>query len=94
MKLTTILIGLFGVIIGGTILANNNLTSVETYEKQISATTTIEVFPEWAEDTDAVEAAKAVIRKKELEAELEEVNSGIESLEVRKAELEKELGTY
>ena len=54
----------------------------------------VEVTPEWAEDTDAVEAAKAVIRRKEWEAELNTVQSEIEALEARETELEKELGTY
>lgn len=66
---------------------------------------TVEVHPDWAQDEDAVQAAKDVIRKKELEAELSQ-------LQVEKAEenerhrqetdrldaeielREKELGTF
>lgn len=91
MKATIMFLGLIGVIIGGTVLANNKLAGETTYQREAPATTTIEVLPEWAENEEAVEAAKAVIRKQELEAELKEVNSGISSLEDRKAEIEKEL---
>ncbi len=54
----------------------------------------VEVTPEWASDQEAVEAAQAVIRRKELEGELETLNSEIGSLEERRTEIEKELGTY
>jgi hypothetical protein len=53
-----------------------------------------EVHPDWATDNDAVEAAKAVIQKKEWEAELNVVQREIEALTARETELEKNLGTY
>lgn len=59
----------------------------------IMATSTPEL-PDWASDEDAVVAAKDVIRKKELEARLVELNSGIDSLLEEKKEVEKELGTF
>lgn len=60
------------------------------------ATSTIERVetPDWAEDEDAVEAAKAVVRRKELEAELETLEVELESVETRITEIEKELGQY
>lgn len=66
---------------------------------------TVEVTPEWATDEDAVKAAQDVIRKKELQAELETLEVDFASstatfvaleaaYEAKKTELEKELGTY
>lgn len=54
----------------------------------------VEVTPEWAEDAEAVEAAKSVIQRKEWEIELEGVQAEIEALKVREEQLEKDLGLY
>ena len=70
-----------------------DLGVVETW-KVTHSTSTVEVHPDWATDNDAVEAAKAVIQKKEWEAELNVVQSEIEALRARETELEKNLGTY
>ena len=56
--------------------------------------TIVEVHPDWATDEDAVRAAQDVIQRKEWEAELNAVQSEIEALEGREAELEKNLGAY
>ena len=64
----------------------------ETYSTVVEKE--VEVTPEWAEDAEAVEAAQAVIRRKELEAELELLNSEISTRQERVTEIEKELGTY
>jgi molecular chaperone GrpE (heat shock protein) len=72
------------------------------YEKEVVE---VEVTPDWAKDEDAVKAAQDVIRKKELEAQLESLktdwNSTTANYEAQKKEylakkeaLEKELGTY
>lgn len=64
-----------------------------------------EVLPEWAEDEEAVKAAQDVIRRKELEAELSQLEqtfaSSTERYEAEKAEyqkkkveLEKQIGVY
>lgn len=53
-----------------------------------------EIHPDWAKDEEAVAAAQAVIRKKELQKELESLNAEISVLENKKTEIEKELGTY
>ena len=53
-----------------------------------------EVHPEWAKDEDAIKAAQDVIKKKELEAELLEVQGNIDTLVTRRTELQKELGSY
>lgn len=53
-----------------------------------------EVQPEWATDEDAVKAAQDVVRRKELQAELNTVESEIDALKARQTELTKELGTY
>ena len=53
-----------------------------------------EVTPEWATDQEAVEAAQAVIRRKEVKARLEVLNQEIDEREVEKNELELELGVY
>ncbi len=53
-----------------------------------------EVTPDWASDVEAVEAAKAVIRKKELTAQSEALAGQIEALKAQKTEVDKELGTF
>ena len=54
----------------------------------------IDNTPSWANDPDAVKAAEDVMRKKELQAELEQLESEVKEREVRIAEIEKDLGTY
>lgn len=69
-----------------------------TYEQpivvQTSHSTSTAPLPEWAQDEEAVQAAQDVIKRKEQEAELHDVQSQIDALEAREAELEKELGLY
>ncbi len=60
----------------------------EVVEKVIDNT------PEWAVDEDAVKAAQDVLRRKELESQLESINMEIDTLSSQKTEIEKELGTY
>lgn len=55
---------------------------------------TIEVTPDWATDKDAVKAAEDVIRRKALEAELNEVEANIDVLVTRQTEIKKELSTF
>lgn len=76
-----------GVVIGG-------MTFVPNVQESVKQTVEIEkeVTPEWAQDPDAVKAAQDVIRRKELEAENAEIQKQIEALEIRQAEIEKELG--
>lgn len=75
---------------------------LNTPEKEIVVD---EVLPEWAEDEEAVKAAQDVIRRKELEAELSQLEqtfaSSTERYEAEKAEyqkkkveLEKQIGVY
>lgn len=54
----------------------------------------VEVVPNWAQDEDAVQAAKDVIRRKELEAELLTLQEEVTIRENRIVEIEKELGSY
>ena len=63
------------------------------YERE-EVEVTKEVTPDWASDEEAVKAAQAVIRKKELQAELATINEEIKVKQTRKTEIEKELGTY
>lgn len=53
-----------------------------------------EVTPDWATDEDAVKAAQAVIRKKELEAQETDLVEQITALQNELDEVRKELGTY
>jgi len=52
------------------------------------------VLEKWQTDEDAIKAAQAVIRKKELQAELEQLDAEIKERQAKKVEVEKELGTY
>ena len=93
MKLA--LIAVLGV--GIVLLLSSYVFSNETLVENIKPTVVEvekEVHPDWSTDADAVEAAKAVIRKKEVEARLEVLNNEIEERQTEKIDLEKELGTY
>ena len=81
-------------VLGGVAIYAGNHSATEVYNSSNYSTTTVEVVPEWADDEDAVKAAQAVIRKKELEAELEQLEVENQMLEERITEIEKELGTY
>ena len=87
---------IFGVGVVGLMVAITQLSQPVTYVNEVTdvATTTVEVVPDWASDEDAVVAAQAVIRKKELTAELEQLEVEKRALEERITEVEKELGTY
>lgn len=87
MKALLTLGGLAVLVIGG-------MTFIPSVSETVSNTIEIEkiVTPDWATDEQAVEAAKAVIRRKELTAENEEIQIQIDLLEKRQAEIEKELG--
>lgn len=63
------------------------------YTKEVTEVV-VETEPDWASDEDAKAAAMAVIRKKELEAELEQLESEVQERQARITEIEKELGTY
>ena len=54
----------------------------------------VEVSPDWAQDEDAVDAAKAVLRRKELEAEENRLAAEIEALSTDLKAVQVELGTY
>lgn len=71
-----------------------NETSVMNERGDNVITKEVEVTPDWASDEDAVKAAQDVIRKKELQAELEVLTSEVAEREARITEIEKELGTY
>lgn len=70
---------------GGVIYATND-----------GATTTTEtiVEPDWATDEEAVEAAKAVMRRKELEAEETRLQGQLEALESELEAVQGELADY
>jgi hypothetical protein len=87
MKAIIITILGVGVIIGGIMLRDNSTEFI--LEREIE---TIEVKPDWATDEDAVQAAKDVIRRKELEAERAVIAEEIKQLRAREMEIEKELG--
>jgi pectin methylesterase-like acyl-CoA thioesterase len=77
--------------------------SVEYHREEVIKE--VEVTPVWAQDQDAVKAAQAVIRKKELEAELSVLKDSWASTTAayeaekkayqgEKERIEKELGTF
>lgn len=90
MKLTIAGIVIVGVVLGVTYF----IPSTQTVFNERVVQVPVEVTPDWAEDADAVQAAKDVIRRKELEAELEVLTQEVQERESRIVEIEKELGTY
>lgn len=93
----TILVVLAIAVFGGIAYFGSQANTTEVYNDTATSTNSVvqEVaLPDWADDEEAVQAAKDVIRKKELQAELEAVTVEITDLEERKAAIEKELGLY
>lgn len=93
--------------IGGMILYNNGVfdSAPSLYNKEETPAIEKEVkeTPAWLQDADAVAAAEAVVKRKMLEAEKEQLdsevktlteayNNEVERLEARQLEIEKELG--
>jgi len=91
-RLALALIGIM--IIGALAYAVTQKTEVVEYVKPTVIKEQVEVTPDWAEDEDAVQAAQDVLRKKELEAELESLTVEREAIQERINEVEKQLGTY
>jgi hypothetical protein len=84
-----------GLVVVGVVIFSQLSNVVEvTNERIVEVEKTVEVKPDWAEDADAVKAAQDVIRKKELTAESELLGAQIKDLQAKKAEVDKELGTY
>lgn len=105
MKLYQVIIG--GVL--GLVVLGELLTNIDKQEYTATKTeyveTQVEVTPDWASDEEAVEAAQAVIRRKELEAEQAQLEGELEALKTeyesnvdkKQSELDevlKELGVY
>lgn len=79
-----------GIVILGAVLYDDTQTYIAPEVKE----KVVEVQPEWAKDQDAVEAAQAVIRKKELEEKEAQLVGEITAKQDELDNVRKELGTY
>ena len=85
------------IIILGGVVVGLMIVGLSTYDLEqevVIKEVSTEVHPEWATDTEAVEAAQAVIRRKELEAEENRLQGEIEALQSELDEVQKELGNF
>lgn len=87
------LIVVFGIIVYVNLADKHSTVEVENTVATSTVAQQVEL-PAWAEDEDAVKAAQDVLRKKELEAELESLTVEREAIQERINEVEKELGVY
>lgn len=90
-------ITIMGIVIVMAVLVANRDTILNGTEYVYESTEVIkevEVTPDWAQDADAVQAAKDVIRKKELEAELSALDTQIKELQAKRKETATELDSY
>lgn len=70
-------------------------TETVTYVKEgVTMEVIKEVTPDWASDEEAVQAAKDVIRKKELQAELETLDMEIKAKQEQRKKVADELTAY
>jgi hypothetical protein len=92
MKTLTVVVLATGVIIGGYLFFSSSSTM--SVVNEIKEVQTVEVTPDWAQDEDAVKAAQAVIRKKELEALEAQMVAEIRAKQAELDEVRKELGSY
>lgn len=91
MKALAIAVGVVAVMFGVLAVKDMSTITVVNQEPQVIKE---EVHPDWATDEDAVKAAQDVIKRKELEAELEVVQNEINSLVEKRKTLETELEQY
>lgn len=78
----------------GIVLATKDSQPV-VYEKEDSSATEPAVeTPAWMQDEDAIAAAEAVVKRKELEAREAELVSQVKALQGELDSVRKELGTY
>lgn len=91
------IITVIGIVIVMTLLVVNRdaiFNGVEyVYEKE-EVVKEVEVTPDWATDEEAVQAAKDVIRKKELEAELSQLDEQLKEIQSKRKEVVNELNSY
>ena len=92
MKAITVSMVALVVMIAGLYFYNS--TEVVTRYVKSEVEVIKEVTPEWAQDEDAVKAAQAVIRKKELESELTSLDAQIKELQTRRKSVTDELTAY
>jgi hypothetical protein len=90
--LKTIIIVVILVIVMGVAVQMRGTDTV--YVKENTVEVKAELKEAWETDEDAIKAAQAVIRKKELQAELTGLKEVQASTTERIKTLEKELGTY
>lgn len=69
-------------------------TETITYIKESAMEVAEEPKEAWMIDEEAIQAAKDVIKKKELQAELEKLDADIKSLQERRKVVTGELTTY
>lgn len=95
MKTIIALIGVAIVMgIGFYLYNQESVNNLPGYVKEQVTEVTEEPKEQWQTDEDAIKAAKAVVRKKELEAQSKELQSQIDELKKQKIEVDKELGTF
>jgi hypothetical protein len=97
------LVGMLVVLGVGAYVALSQGTTVVYENDEQPANEAVVETPAWMQDEDAIAAAEAVVKRKELEAEnarldaevkalTETYNTEVERLEARQLEIEKELG--
>lgn len=91
MKAIIIAVVVVGAIVGALQIQSNLQPLVFVNERNVTEVTNIPEIPEsWTTDEDAIKAAKDVIRKKELQAALTELDETIEAESVKyKEEVKK-----
>lgn len=84
------------VVIGLAVQHRDSLTGdVVRYEKTTPEVVTQEEVKEaWMTDEEAIQAAKDVIRKKELQTELDTLDAEIKAMQERRKEVAKELDSF
>lgn len=85
---------LFAVVLAAVLFGGISYIPSRTVVENTIETTVQEEKPAWMSDEDAVKAAEAVIKRKELEAREAELVGDIKSLQSELDGVRKELGTY
>ena len=79
----------------GAVVQYSGQGTVKYVKEQVTEVTNKpEIQESWMTDEEAVQAAKDVIRKKELQAELEQIDADIKGKQDRRKEVAKELDSY
>lgn len=88
------LIGMLAVVGVGVFVVLTQGTTIPYEKEESTANEPVVETPAWMQDEDAIAAAEAVVKRKELEAREAELVGQVKALQTELDSVRKEIGTY